>query len=53
MWAYLRTKFLGHCVWDSCSAIVDACCDAWNKLMNMHHRLVPITHRTWTKIVSK
>jgi hypothetical protein len=30
---YLRSTFLSHCVWDTCEAILDACCDAWNALI--------------------
>ena len=52
VWAYLRANFLGHCVWNSCNAIVDACCDAWNKLMSTPERLASITRRTWAKAVS-
>ena len=26
--AWLRASFLGHCVWNSDNAVVDACCDA-------------------------
>ncbi len=33
IWDYLRRNFLGHCVWDTCEAIPDGCCDAWNALM--------------------
>ncbi len=52
VWAYLRANFLSHRVWNSYDAIVDACCDAWNKLMNMPERLASITHRTWARAVS-
>ena len=53
VWAYLRANFLGHRVWNSYNAIVDACCDAWNKLMNMPQRLASITRRTWAKAISR
>ncbi len=52
VWAYLRANFLSHRVWNSYKAIVDACCDAWNKLMSTPERLASITHRTWAKAVS-
>ena len=48
----LRANFLSHRVWNSYKAIVDACCDAWNKLMSTPERLASITHRTWAKAVS-
>jgi transposase len=52
VWAYLRANFLSHRVWDSYDAIVSACCDAWNKLMNTPERLASITHRTWARAVT-
>jgi len=41
----LRANFLGHRVWNSYDGIVDACCHAWNKLMNRPERLAP-PHRS-------
>jgi transposase len=35
VWEFLRANFLSHRVWDGYDAIVDACRDAWNKLMLM------------------
>jgi hypothetical protein len=52
VWAYLRANFLSHRVWDGYEAIVEACCDAWNKLMNAPERLASITHRDWARAVS-
>jgi len=52
VWAYLQANFLSHRVCNSYDTIVDACCDVWNKLMNMPQRLASITHRTWAKAVS-
>ena len=52
VWAYLRANFLSHRVWNSYDAIVNACCDAWNKLMSTPERLASITRRTWAKAVS-
>ncbi len=52
IWAYLRANFLSHRVWNSYDAIVDACCDAWNKLMNTPERLASITRRIWARAVS-
>ena len=52
VWAYLRANFLNHRVWNSYNAIVDACCDAWNKLMSTPERLASITRRTWARAVS-
>ncbi len=52
VWAYLRANFLSHRVWNSYNAIVNACCDAWNKLMSTPERLASITHRTWARTVT-
>jgi len=52
VWAYLRANFLSHCVWNSYNAIVESCCDAWNKLMSTPERLASITRRTWARAVS-
>ena len=53
LWAYLRANFLSHRVWASYDAIVDACCDAWNKLMSTPERLASITHRVWARAVTR
>ena len=52
VWAHLRANFLGHRVWGSHEAIVDACCDAPNKLMNTPERLASITRRAWARAVT-
>ena len=49
---YLRANSLSHRVWNSYDAFVNACCNAWNKLMNMLERLASITRRTWARAVS-
>jgi putative transposase len=51
VWQFLRGNFLGHRVWDSYGAILEACRDAWNKLMRMPDRIASITRRTWAKPV--
>ena len=53
VWAFLRGNTLANRVFDTYDAIVDACCDAWNKLMNMPQRFASITHRTWARAVSR
>jgi hypothetical protein len=49
IWEFLRGNFLSHRVWESYDAIVDACCDAWNKLMQMPERIASLTKRQWAK----
>lgn len=53
VWEFLRGNLLSHRVWDSYDAILDACCDAWNKLMQMPERIVSITKRAWAIPVIK
>ena len=50
VWEFLRANFLSHRVWDGYDAIVDACCDAWNKLMRMPEQIASITTRAWTQV---
>ncbi len=52
VWAYPRANVLSHRVWDSYEATVDACCDAWNKLMNTPERLASITRRACARAVT-
>jgi len=49
IWDYLRSNFLSHCVWDTYEAILDACRDAWNKLMRMPDQIASLTRRSWAK----
>jgi hypothetical protein len=39
VWEFLRGNFLSHRVWDGYEAILEACCNAWNKLMQMTERI--------------
>jgi hypothetical protein len=49
VWEFLRGNWLSHSVWQSYEAIVDACCDACNKLMRMPERIASITQRSWVQ----
>jgi DDE superfamily endonuclease len=51
VWEFLRANFLSHRVWDTYDVIVNACRDAWNKLMQMPDRIASITKRSWVKQV--
>jgi hypothetical protein len=51
IWEFLRANLLSHRVWDSYEAIIEACCDAWNKLMQMPERIASLTKRAWAKPV--
>lgn len=47
VWQYLRQNQLSNRVFDTYDAIVDACCDAWNKLIVQPERITSIATRTW------
>ena len=48
----MRSNFLSHRVWDGYDAIIEACCNAWNKLMQMTERIASLTRRAWAKPVA-
>jgi hypothetical protein len=50
IWDYLRSNFLSHCVWDTYEAILDACCDAWNALMEKSNVITSIGTRKWAQV---
>ena len=50
VWEYMRKNWFGHQVWRSYKAIVDACCEAWNKFMQMPERIASVTQRAWAAI---
>jgi len=50
VWAYLRSNYLSHRVYDNYDAIVDACCDAWNAPMRIPDVITSITNRTYTQV---
>jgi len=52
VWEFLRANFFSHRVWDTYQSILDACQNAWNKLMEMPERIASLTRRTWAKPVT-
>lgn len=50
VWGYLRGNQLSMTVWENYTAIVDACCDAWNGLMKDADRIAFITTRAWAQV---
>jgi DDE superfamily endonuclease len=50
VWEYLRHNRLSHRVWDSYDAVVGACCDAWNALMQAPEQIASITTRSWARV---
>ena len=49
VWEFLRGNLLSHRVWATYDDILEACRDAWNKLMQMPDRIASITRRQWAK----
>ena len=47
IWQYLRQTYLSNRVFDSYTAILDACQDAWRKLLNEVGRIASIATREW------
>lgn len=50
VWEYLRANKLSMLVWDSYDAILHACRDAWNWLINDPKRIASITQRPWASV---
>lgn len=50
IWQYLRQTWLSNRVFETFETIVDACCQAWNRLLAETGRIVTIATRTWAKI---
>ena len=50
VWQYLRANWLAIRVFDSCDAIVDACCAAWNRFANDPNTVTSITTRSWAQV---
>jgi transposase len=52
VWEYLRERFLSLRVFADYRAIVDACCEAWNRLVAEPGRLRSLCDQPWIKKVS-
>jgi len=51
VWQYLRQNKLAIQVWEDYKSIVDSCCNAWNWLISMPHKITSIATRDWAKTV--
>jgi hypothetical protein len=49
---YLKQNYLSNRVFKTYEDIVDACCEAWNKLMAMPDRIASICTREWARAVT-
>ena len=52
VWQFLRQNHLSNRVFSGYTAIVEACCTAWNALVAAPKRLRSLTERTWAKQVN-
>ena len=50
VWEYLRGNKLSMTVWETYTAILDACCDAWTDLMDDATRIISVTTRDWAQV---
>jgi transposase len=51
IWQFLRQNYLANRVFDTYTAIVDACCDAWNALVAAPDTIRSIASREWASAV--
>ena len=47
VWQYLRQNWLSNQVFDSYDAILEAACDAWNRLMALPDAIRAVAWRDW------
>jgi transposase len=47
IWQFLRQNYLSACIFETYQEIVDACCNAWNALINEKGRIASIATRDW------
>ena len=52
VWQYLRQNHLSNRVFITYTAIVDACCKAWNALVAQPNAIISVTTRIWAKQVN-
>jgi hypothetical protein len=52
VWQYLRDRYLSGRLFSGTRAIVDACCEAWNKLIAETGRIQSLTDFEWARQVN-
>jgi transposase len=52
VWQDLRTNWLAISVFDDHDALVDACCQAWNRFAEKPELVSSITSRQWARVNS-
>jgi hypothetical protein len=50
VWQFLRQTWLSNRVFDTYEDVIDACCDAWNNLIDRPKRIMTIGTRPWAAI---
>jgi hypothetical protein len=50
IWEFLRGNILSHRVYDDYDAVIQACADAWNRLMKLPATITSIATRTWAQV---
>ena len=50
IWQYLRANWLSNRVFDTYDAIINAACEAWNKLAAQPQTITSIGTRQWTNV---
>lgn len=52
VWQYLRDRYLSGRLFTGTTAIIDACCDAWHRLLAEPGRIRSLTDFDWARQVS-
>jgi len=47
IWEYMKNNFLSNMVFEDVNHVMDACCDAWNRLSAETGRIKSIATREW------
>lgn len=50
VWQYLRQNYLANRIYDDYDAIVEACCTAWNALIEQPNRIRSIGNREYAQV---
>ena len=50
IWQYLRQNWLANRVFDTYESIIDAACEAWNRLLAQPDRITSIGLRDWAHV---
>ena len=50
IWQYMRDNWLSNRIFENLEAIVDTCCDAWNRLIEKPWKIMSIGLRKWANV---